>query len=152
MIIRWAQHLIRTIPNIKTVRPTILVVEDDPFVRGMLRTALDVWGYDVRLAHNGREGLHVLATQIVEGILLDIHMPVMNGLTMLDEIRWLGYQIPVVVMSDGMDGPALRQLVLEGAQGFATKPFSLSALRKLFVTVFEKHGVGVSSSDQLPMA
>lgn len=134
------------------LRPSILVVEDDLSVARMLRAAFDVWGYDVFLAHNGLEGLQVLAGQTFEGILLDIHMPVMNGRTMLDEIRWLGYQIPVVVMSGGLDGPVLRQLVMEGAQGFAIKPFSLPALRKLCVTVFEKHGVGVSSGGHLHLA
>ena len=98
------------------LRPCILVVDDDPSVAGMLHDALDAWGYDIILASNGREGLHVLAKQAIDGILLDIHMPVMGGETMLDEIRWLGYQTPVVVMSGGLDESSLRQLTKEGAQ------------------------------------
>lgn len=129
------------------LRPSILVVDDDPSVAQMLHDALETWGYDVFLAHNGREGLHVLTGQIVDGILLDIHMPVMDGPTMLDEMRWLGYQMPVVVMSGDLNGPALRQLVKEGAQGFMVKPFSLPSLRKLCAKVFENSGVAVSSGD-----
>ena len=132
---------------VTVLRPSILVVDDDLSVARMLRDALDTWGYDVFLAHNGREGLHVLAGQIVDGILLDIRMPVMDGPTMLDEIRWLGYQMPVVVMSGDLNGPALRQLVKEDAQGFAIKPFSLPSLEKLCATVFENHGVDVPSGD-----
>jgi two-component system response regulator DctR len=118
----------------------------------MLRGALGTWGYDVVLASNGQEGLHVLASQNVDGILLDIHMPVMDGRTMLDEIRWLGYQMPVVVMSGGLYGPALRQLVKEGAQGFMIKPVSLPSLRKLCATVFENQGVDVPSGDHSHVA
>ena len=135
-----------------TLRPSILVVDDDPSVAQMLHDTLETWGYDVVVASNGREGLHVLAKQVVDGILLDAHMPVMDGPTMLDELRWLGFHTPVVVMSGGLDGPALRQLVKEGAQGFAIKPFSLPSLQKLCATVFERHGVGVPFGDHSHMA
>ncbi len=128
-------------------RPSILVVDDDPSVAGMLRDALDLRGYDVFLACNGLEGLHVLGGQVVEGILLDIQMPEMDGPTMLDELRWLGYQTPVVVMSGDLNGSTLRQLAKEGAQGFMFKPFSLPALHRLCVTVFENHGVGFSAEN-----
>ena len=120
-----------------TLRSSILVVEDDPSVAQMLLDALGTWGYEVFLAKNGQEGLHVLTKQVVDGILLDINMPVMSGQTMLDELRWLGYQTPVVVMSGGLDVPALRQLVKEGAQAFAIKPFSLPSLQKICTRVFD---------------
>ncbi len=128
-------------------RPSILVVDDDASVARMLRDALDIWGYDVFLACNGLEGLHVLGGQIVEGILLDIQMPEMDGPTMLDELRWLGYQTPVVVMSGDLNGQTLRQLAKEGAQGFMIKPFSLPALHRLCVKIFEHHGVGFSTDN-----
>ena len=121
-----------------TIRPSLLVVEDDASVRQMLLAALETWGYDVFLAENGQEGLQVLSKQVVDGILLDINMPVMSGQTMLDELRWLGHQTPVVVMSGSFDVPALRQLVKEGAQGFAVKPFSLSSLQKICTRVFHR--------------
>ena len=123
---------------VTTFRPSILVVEDDPSVAQTLLAALGTWGYDVFLAKNGQEGLQVLTKQVVAGILLDINMPVMSGQTMLDELRWLGYQTPVVVMSGGLDVPALRQLVKEGAQGFAIKPFSLPSLQKICSRVFHR--------------
>ena len=121
-----------------TLRPSILVVEDDASVAQMLFAALGTWGYDVFLAKNGQEGLQVLTKQVVDGILLDINMPVMSGQTMLDELRWLGYQTPVVVMSGSFDVTAMRQLVKEGAQGFAIKPFSLSSLQKICTRVFHR--------------
>ena len=132
--------------------PSILVVDDDPSVLEMLHDALDLWGFDVFLANNGREGLNVLARQKVDGILLDMDMPVMDGQTMLDELRWLGYPIPVVIMSGSVKGPALRQLVKEGAQGFMSKPFSLSFLRDVCATIFENQGVDGRSADHSHVA
>ena len=63
-----------------TLLPSILVVDDDPSVLEMLHDALDLWGFDVFLAKNGREGLNILARQKVDGILLDMDMPVMDGM------------------------------------------------------------------------
>lgn len=123
---------------VTTLRLSILVVDDDASVRQMLLAALGRWGYDVFLAKNGQEGLQELNKQVVDGIMLDINMPVMSGQTMLDELRWLGYQTPVVVMSGGLDVPALRQLVKEGAQGFVVKPFSLPSLQKICTRVFHR--------------
>ena len=132
--------------------PSILVVDDDPAVLEMLHDALDLWGFDVFLAKNGREGLHVLARHKVDGILLDMDMPVMDGMTMLDELRWLGNPIPVVIMSGDVKGPALRQRVEEGAQGFMSKPFSLPFLRGVCATTFENQGVDSRSTDHSHVA
>jgi CheY-like chemotaxis protein len=135
-----------------TLLPSILVVDDDPSVLEMLHDALDLWGFDVFLAKNGREGLHVLATQKVDGILVDMDMPVMDGLTMLDELRWLGYPTPVVIMSGGVKVLSQKQVVNEGAQGFMSKPFSLSFLRDVCTTIFAKQGVDGRSADHSRVA
>jgi len=135
-----------------TLLPSILVVDDDASVLAMLHDVLDLWGFDVFLASNGREGLDVLAKQTVNGILLDLDMPVMGGRTMLDELRWLGNRTPVVVMSGGLKRPALQQLVKEGAQAYMTKPFSLSYLKQLCATVFKNPGASTLSYESPPVA
>ena len=123
----------------------LLVVDDDPFVAEMLRDALSNWGFTVFVAKNGREGLDVLASQKVDGILLDLNMPVMDGMTMLDELRWLGYPMPVVIMSGGAKRLGLGEIEREGAQGYLNKPFSLSFLRDVCTTIFENQGVMVTA-------
>ena len=119
-------------------RPCILVVDDDPSVAGVLNTILEDWGYHVLIAHNGREGMDKVGKYVVDGILLDMHMPVMDGKTMLDELRWSGYQMPVLAMSGGLDLPGLRQLLKEGAQGFFLKPFTLQSLKQYCQQFFDK--------------
>ena len=120
----------------KDTLPCILVVEDDRAVADMLEAAFRTWGYEVLVARNGQEGLDVVATQSVDGILLDMHMPMMDGRTMLDELRWMGYQLPVWMMSGGTDRQALRQLLHEGAQGFFIKPFQLKSLQQFCAQIF----------------
>jgi CheY-like chemotaxis protein len=127
------------------IRRCILVVEDDPSVAGLLNNVLEDWGYHVLVARNGREGLNVVARHAVDGILLDMHMPVMDGRTMLDELRWLGYRMPVLAMSGGLDLPALRQLLNEGAQGFLLKPFNLQSLKQSCQQIFKKKGTSQRS-------
>lgn len=117
-------------------RLCILVVDDDPSVAGLLKNVLEGWGYQVRVAKNGQEGLDIVANQVVDGILLDMHMPVMDGRTMLDELRWAGYRMPVLIMSGGLDLPSLRQLLHEGAQGFLFKPFTLQTLKQSCQRIF----------------
>jgi two-component system response regulator (stage 0 sporulation protein F) len=107
----------------------------------MLSEVLKEWGYKVCVARNGREGLDVVNRRSIDGILLDMQMPVMDGRTMLDELRWLGHQMPVLMMSGGSDERALRQLLQEGAQGFFLKPFHLTSLKQICVQIFQREGM-----------
>ena len=118
--------------------PCLLVVDDDTVVAAMLGEALKGWGYDVCMAHHGREALQEIDARQVDGILLDLDMPVMNGRTMLDELRWKGYEIPVVMMSGGANRKELKQFLQEGAQGYLIKPFSLQALKQVSKQIFGK--------------
>ena len=111
-------------------KPRILVVDDDSSIRLLLEEVLNVWGFDVLTTPNGREGLNTIKHTSVDGILLDLDMPIMDGHTMLDELRWRGYHMPVIVMSGGTDKQGLRNLLDEGAQEFLVKPFDFPHLEK----------------------
>ena len=126
-------------------RPCLLVVDDDPLVGSLLSQALKEWGYKVLVARNGWEGLTVASRQTVDGILLDMDMPIMDGRTMLDELRWLGHQMPVLMMSGASDERALRQLLQEGAQGFFVKPVHLKSLKEACRRILEKNDAQSSS-------
>lgn len=136
----------------KITRLCVLVVDDDSSVAALLGDVLQEWGYDVLMARNGREGLAIVERQSVDGILLDMHMPFMDGRTMLDELRWLGHQMPVLMMSGGSDERVLRQLLKEGAQGFFMKPFHLTSLQQVCQQIFKKNAVEEQSSPQSQVA
>ncbi len=136
----------------KEVHPCLLAVDDDPSVVRRLSQALQEWGYDVVVARNGWEGLAVASSRSVDGILLDMAMPIMDGPTMLDELRWLGHQIPVLMTSGGSDERVLRQLLKEGAQGFFLKPFHLTSLKQVCRQVFTKEKVKEQASSHFHVA
>ncbi|MDT7042788.1 response regulator [Candidatus Nitronereus thalassa] len=112
----------------RTSVKNILVVEDESSIASALWELLQDWGCEVVTASNGREGLDRLRTEHVDGIVLDLDMPMMDGATMLDELRWRGDHTPVIVMSGGADVHRLRMMQNEGAQGFLVKPFTLETL------------------------
>ncbi|GJL60696.1 MAG: hypothetical protein NPIRA03_35530 [Nitrospirales bacterium] len=134
------------------VRPCLLVVDDDPSISRLLDQALQEWGYEVLSARNGREGLDLLGGCCVDGILLDLHMPIMDGRTMLDELRWLGHQMPVLIMSGAAEEQLLRRMLQEGAQGFFLKPFHLATVQQACQKIFQKDEVRVEASSRFPVA
>ena len=132
--------------NTKEKRQCLLVVNNDSEVTGMLNEALQKWGFEVLVAKNGWEALVIAGRRSVDGMLVDMHMPIMDGRTMLNELRWLGYQMPVLMISSESDERILRQLLMEGAQGFFLKPFHLPSLKQVCAQVFTKDGVEENTS------
>jgi two-component system KDP operon response regulator KdpE len=78
---------------------TILIIEDEPIFRINYRTVLTQQGYTVKEAHNGRDGIQMLATLKPDVILLDLILPEINGYEVLKKIRELKPSIPVIVFS-----------------------------------------------------
>ena len=111
----------------------ILVVDDEADSASFVAGAIEGWGFEVKIASNGREGLSVLHATPIDGILLDLEMPVMNGWTMLDELRWQGNAVPVIVMSKEGNCAILKNLLVEGAQDYLVKPINhLLLMQKTF--------------------
>jgi len=105
----------------------ILVVDDEPQIRRMLRTSLQSSGYEVVLASDGAEGLKQFVAERPDLVITDLAMPAMNGLELTQAIRRLG-ATPIIVLSvrdtDTMKVNALD----EGADDYLTKPFSMPEL------------------------
>src|SRR4051812_4780542 len=88
-------------PSAMSATCSILVVEDDAGVRTALADALDLEGFEVRLAANGRDALGVLGRWRPDLILTDLDMPIMDGWSLRDELRRRAdlADIPVIVLS-----------------------------------------------------
>jgi DNA-binding response OmpR family regulator len=78
---------------------TVLVVEDDPHQGLLYEQELTDEGYDVLRASNGREGLNVVKAKAPDCLVLDINMPVMDGLDALGKILALRPTLPVIINS-----------------------------------------------------
>ena len=110
------------------VRERLLVVDDDQDVRDSLRRALGYAGYSVTTAANGAEALAAVAQAPVDLIILDVLMPMLNGLDTCRALRGRGDATPVLVLTarDAIDD---RVAGLEaGADDYLVKPFALREL------------------------
>src|SRR5215213_5023329 len=106
----------------------ILVVDDEPAVRDSLRRALQLEGYDVELAGDGREALDRLETDGVDAVVLDVSMPRLDGLDACRELRSRGSTLPVLMLT-ARDEVADRVAGLDaGADDYVVKPFALEEL------------------------
>jgi len=105
----------------------VLVVDDSALIHQMYRLVLSRYACEIADAMNGQEALDVLARQDdIQLILLDINMPVMNGVQFLEKATALGIQrrLPIIVIStEGKEEDTLRALKL-GAKGYLKKPFA----------------------------
>lgn len=102
----------------------IFIVDDDPAVRDSLAVLLEVEGYRVRVFDSAESFLEAWTPQLQGGLLLDVRMPGMDGLELLERLNKLGNHLPVVVMTGHGDVPlAVRSMKL-GALDFIEKPLS----------------------------
>ena len=112
--------------------PSVLIIEDDPDMRTLERMALEDDGYDVATANDGAQGLQSLRKQRPCVILLDLMMPVMDGLTFLAERRraQIAENVPVICVSAA--GPELMaQARVLGATACLDKPTDFNSLCEL---------------------
>ena len=108
---------------------TVLVVEDDPNVRGLLQTLLLSEGYTVVTADDGIGGLLKASTSAPSLILLDVMMPDLGGIRVLDELQAdpALQAVPVMVVTGTVDAvPMLRERI--GEDNVVVKPFGVEAL------------------------
>lgn len=116
--------------------PSILVVEDEQDISMMLHDRLTFQGFVVTTARDGAEGLAMLEVLMVDGILLDIQMPVLDGLSMLEQVRERFPHIPVIVMSAELNKKKLIKAIERGAHDYLLKPIDVDLLAKKCSTVF----------------
>lgn len=102
----------------------ILIVEDDKEIREGVEIYLRNQGYEVYQAANGKEGLAIIQeTEIHLGI-VDVMMPVMDGVTMLMKLRALEYEFPVIMLSAKSEEVDKILGLNMGADDYITKPFT----------------------------
>ena len=110
--------------------PLVLVVDDDPGVRQVVRANLEAEGYAVREAGSADEGLAALEEEAPDLLLLDVMMPEVDGWEMLRQVqeRFGVGAIPVIVFSGKIEERAVKDAAARGARGFLGKPFDVQQL------------------------
>ncbi len=118
-------------PSSPSRQHAILVVEDQPPLRGLLCEALESVGYQVVEAWNGAQAIEAIDERMGAGgqfclILLDMFLPYVSGLEVLRHLATRGIHLPVVAVSAHRD--LLEAAAASGAQGTLVKPFELGDL------------------------
>jgi len=105
----------------------ILIIDDEPQMRRMLRVALAAHGYEIREAANGQEGIEKAADFMADIVLLDLTLPDMDGLEVIRNLReWLS--TPIIVLSVKEQEDDKIAALDAGADDYITKPFRMGEL------------------------
>jgi two-component system, OmpR family, KDP operon response regulator KdpE len=108
--------------------PRVLVVDDEPPIRKLLRMGLSAHGYHVVEATNGKNALELLGKSPADIIILDLGLPDIQGHDLLRMIRGRNEAVPVIVLSSRGDEAGKVQALDLGADDYVTKPFGMDEL------------------------
>ncbi|HET9090792.1 MAG TPA: response regulator transcription factor [Acidimicrobiales bacterium] len=107
---------------------TVLVIDDDPALRRVMKIALGALGYDVVLAASGVSGLSEAALRSPAAVVLDLGLPDMDGVEICRRLReWT--DVPVIVLSADATEDRKIEALDSGADDYVTKPFSMGELQ-----------------------
>jgi two-component system chemotaxis response regulator CheY len=111
----------------------ILTVDDSASIRMTTKIALSGAGYTVTEAVDGADGLAKAKAGAFDLVVTDLNMPVMNGLTMIEELRRLPAHmgIPIIFLTTESDADMKARAKAAGATGWLTKPFDSENLVKI---------------------
>jgi two-component system, cell cycle sensor histidine kinase and response regulator CckA len=108
----------------------ILVVDDEIAISGLIKTILETYNYQVLTANDGAEAIAVYSQHRdnIDGVLIDMMMPVMDGLTTVNALRQIEPNLPVAAMSGLNSLESVAQAERFGCRHFVSKPFTTSDL------------------------
>jgi DNA-binding response OmpR family regulator len=123
----------------RTDKTKILVIDDEPNIVQTLQDRLEMNEYRVFTAHNGRDGLDKFEREKPDVILLDVIMPIMDGLEMLETLRKRsdGQDVSVIMLTARSQTQDIARANACGIDDYIVKPFDLSELLAKIESVVE---------------
>ena len=106
------------------MKTKILIVDDDPVQLRLLDGVLTKFGCDVISASDGEEALSMLEEHNVDVVVLDLVMPDLDGMAVLERMRKIGSLVPVIVQTSQGGIDTVVSAMRAGAHDFVVKPFS----------------------------
>lgn len=106
----------------------VLVVDDSLLIRKLLQDFLEKKGYTVLLAEDGKEALEMINKDMPDMMLLDITMPVMDGIEVLEKLKKINVNLPVIIVTNTADIKIARETLEKGAYDYVTKPIDFDYL------------------------
>ncbi len=127
-----------------------MVVDDDPGIHLMARTTLEADGCEVIAATDGEAALEALRNAPVDLILLDLRMPLLDGLETLRHLRQIGNETPVIIVTAYGTVPDAVEAMKLGAIDLLSKPLTPEELRRVVSDVVERHAARVREPGPRP--
>jgi two-component system OmpR family response regulator len=106
----------------------VLIVDDETGVRELLKDALRLAGFEPQSAGDGMSALTLLRTFTPDIMIIDINMPLMDGFELVERLRKMGNDVPVLMLSARADRVDVTRGLTIGADDYVTKPFGLEEL------------------------
>lgn len=116
----------------------LLIVDDSGIIRKRIQRYLGEMGLEVvGLAANGKEALEMFRRTRPEVVTMDITMPVMDGITCIQEMIRLNPEVRILVISALADKSTAIEAIKKGAKGYLCKPFTREELREMMEALLE---------------
>jgi two-component system, OmpR family, response regulator MprA len=125
--------------TVDEARPQILVVDDERAVREALARALELGGFDVALAADGKEGLGLVEQEAPDVVVLDLMMPGLDGVQACQILRARGDRTPVLMLTARTEVSSRVQGLDAGADDYLVKPFALEELLARLNALLRRH-------------
>lgn len=128
---------------------SILIIDDEAFLRTTLAVILQRAGYSVSTASGGEEALHILLDHKFDLVFLDLKMPGMDGMELLPEIRLLDPKLPVLILTANASLESAIQTMRLGAIGYLMKPIDPEQIVNRVEEVIKEHRVSGDHKNQV---
>jgi len=129
----------------------VLYVEDNKEAQEQTFKMLKNFFTDITLANNGQEGLDKFKRELYQIIFTDIEMPVMNGITMIEKIREIDKNIPIVIFSAYDKSEYFLKTISEGIDGYILKPYDLKQFIKVITKIITKFDIKIKFKNKIKL-
>jgi len=126
----------------------VLIVDDEPQITRVLRTALSTQGYSLRIAANGVEGMEAVHEWRPDLVITDLAMPEMDGVELCRSIRAIS-EVPILVLSVRNQDRTKIEALDAGADDYVTKPFSIQELQARVRAQLRRHFASQPEAQQV---
>ncbi len=114
----------------------VLVADDEEDILEVIQDRLEACGFTVITATNGAEALRKITTERFDGVFLDVKMPEMTGIEVLEEVRKKDTRLPIIIITSSTSREAAIGSLAKGANEFVLKPFEWEELKAKIEKVF----------------
>jgi CheY-like chemotaxis protein len=116
----------------------ILIVDDSQDLTHVIADFLGMYGYRVSTARDGHDALECMNSEHIQVVVSDIHMPRMDGFTLMGEIKAKYPKVPIVLITGFSVSEAQKLAFDRGANAFVAKPFKLKELKSVIESVSQE--------------